>query len=306
VRFVRQLEQEHLLIERVIAAVDTMAATRPQMPLSFVIAAVQFFQTFVDGYHERKEERGLFPLLRTRAEGDHAATLATLEANHVEGRERLHDLEAGLRDPIRECADRLLAYGGFLRSHLTRETEVLAPMVDALLRPADAARIARAIASVEAGALRPGGTSMTNLADALEFAARSPSSFGPPAGSRGLVARDVMRTRTGAVRPDASLQRAHEQMTALSVREVPVVEEGALVGIVSASDLDPHRGRLEWVPVRTAMTADPVTVAPDTPVGEVARCLRDRGINGVPVVAGGAVVGMVSRHELLAAIGALP
>lgn len=304
-RFVRQLEQEHLLIERVIAAVDTMAATRPEMPLAFVIAAVQFFQTFVDGYHERKEEQGLFPLLRTRAGGDHAATLATLEANHVEGRERLHGLEAGLRDPLGECVGRLLAYGGFLRGHLTRETEVLAPMVDALLRPADGARIARAFASVEAGAARSGGT-MGSLADALEFAARAPASFGPPAGSRGLVARDVMRTRTGAVRPDASLQRAHEQMTALSVREVPVVEEGKLVGIVSASDLDPHRGRLEWVPVRTAMTADPVTVAPETPVAEVARCLRERGINGVPVVEGRTVVGMVSRHELLAAIGALP
>ena len=304
--FVRQLEQEHLLIERVIAAVDMMVATRPEMPLSFVIAAVEFFQVFVDAYHERKEEQGLFPLLRKRAEGDVAASLATLEAGHAEGRERLQYLEAGLGDTIAECARRLLAYGGFLRDHMIQETETLAPMVQALLRPADGARIARAFASVEAGALPSGGKpTMGSLADALEVASRSPPA-GAPAGSRVLLARDVMRTRTGAVSPDASLQRAHEQMTTLGVREVPIVEEGKLVGILATRDLDPHRGRLEWVPVRTAMTVDPVTVAPDTPVAEVARCLHEHGINGVPVVEGRTVLGMVSRHDLLAAIGALP
>ncbi len=303
VRFVRQLEQEHLLIERAIGSVDAMAAARAEMPLSFAIAAVEFFQLFVEAYHERKEEEGLFPLLRKRADPD-VAVLDTLAADHAEGRERLRDLGAGLRDPVATSAGRLVAYGGFLHDHLTRETEVLAPMVEALLRSGDDVRVERAFAAIEGGALPSDGTpTMSSLVAALEVASRSPAT-GAPSGQAPLLARDVMRSRTGAVRPDTSLQRALEQMTALGVREVPVVEEGALVGILSARDLEPHRGRLEWVPVRTAMSADPLTVGPDTPVTDVARRLREGGINGVPVVEGSVVLGMVSRHELLAALGA--
>jgi CBS domain-containing protein len=47
------------------------------------------------------------------------------------------------------------------------------------------------------------------------------------------------------------------------------------------------------------MTVKPTTVSPDATIGAVARALVQGAFNGVPVVAGSAFAGMVSRHDLL-------
>jgi len=112
-------------------------------------------------------------------------------------------------------------------------------------------------------------------------------------------ARDIMRTAVASVAPGDSLARAEELMKHFVVRELAVVEEGVLVGILARSDLDPHLGHFEWTPVRIAMTTQPRTIAPDATLDDVARALRAGRFNAVPVVEGGALVGMVSRHDCL-------
>jgi CBS domain-containing protein len=52
-------------------------------------------------------------------------------------------------------------------------------------------------------------------------------------------------------------------------------------------------------PVSGYMTTDLETVSPDASLDEVARKLADRRISAVPVVADGAVLGVVSRSDLL-------
>lgn len=47
------------------------------------------------------------------------------------------------------------------------------------------------------------------------------------------------------------------------------------------------------------MTPDPVTVSPDTPLSEAARLLLERHFNGLPVVEGGRLVGMVTQSDLV-------
>jgi tRNA nucleotidyltransferase (CCA-adding enzyme) len=112
-------------------------------------------------------------------------------------------------------------------------------------------------------------------------------------------ARDIMRTAVATVAPGDSLARALELMKHFAVRELAVVEEGVLVGILARSDLDPHLGHFEWTAVRIAMTAQPRAIAPDAPLDDVARALRAGSFNAVPVVEDGALVGMVSRHDCL-------
>ena len=101
------------------------------------------------------------------------------------------------------------------------------------------------------------------------------------------------------VAPADSLARAAEKMNVFAIREVPVVENDVVVGILARSDLDPHVGQLEWTPVQVAMSRPARTVGPDASIGEVARVLLDSRFNGIPVVVGNALAGMITRHDLL-------
>ncbi len=58
--------------------------------------------------------------------------------------------------------------------------------------------------------------------------------------------------------------------------------------------------------VADVMTRDVITIAPDTPVQEVAKLLYERHISGAPVVdAGGKVVGVLSEGDLMTHTAAL-
>lgn len=52
--------------------------------------------------------------------------------------------------------------------------------------------------------------------------------------------------------------------------------------------------------VKEAMTPDPITVLPETPVAEVAKIMIDKGIGGVPVVSGGGdLLGIITESDLI-------
>lgn len=108
-----------------------------------------------------------------------------------------------------------------------------------------------------------------------------------------------MRATQDTVASNDPLSRAWELMDTCGVREVAVVDDDVLVGIVTRSDLNPHLGYLEFTPVRLAMTPAPRTVAADAPAHAVARELLAGGFNAVPVVDGDALAGMITRQDLL-------
>lgn len=89
---------------------------------------------------------------------------------------------------------------------------------------------------------------------------------------------------------------AHAVMRKHNVRHLPVLEDGRLVGVVSAGDLhlietlkdvDP-----EEVLVSEAMTPSPFAVPPETPVGEVVAEMGGRKLGSTVVVKGRDVVGI--------------
>jgi CBS domain-containing protein len=49
------------------------------------------------------------------------------------------------------------------------------------------------------------------------------------------------------------------------------------------------------------MTADPMTVPPETPIEDALRTMLDRGFRHLPVVEGERIVGIVSMRDLSAA-----
>ena len=133
-----------------------------------------------------------------------------------------------------------------------------------------------------------------------------------------LRVRDCMSIDPATVAPNDSLQMVIELLRRRDIRSVPVVDNGRLIGIVTDRDIrqvapayplfrdeDEIRRYNENLTVTAAMTADPMTIAPDAPLVEAAKVLETYRISSLPVVDGQSVVGMVSVMDLLRVFVAL-
>jgi CBS domain-containing protein/gamma-glutamyl:cysteine ligase YbdK (ATP-grasp superfamily) len=117
-----------------------------------------------------------------------------------------------------------------------------------------------------------------------------------------------MSTDLFTVRPDDLVDLAASVMHWRHVRHVPVEDdEGRLVGLLSHRNLlrlvaGRGTGQLkEAVTVRDIMKADPFTVSPQMPTLEAIDLMRAHGVGCLPVVENGALVGIVTAHDFLAA-----
>lgn len=139
---------------------------------------------------------------------------------------------------------------------------------------------------------------------------------------------DVMRRSFATIKPDAGLLDAAHLLLETNQRGLPVVDQGGtLLGIISEGDFM-HRSELDvsapirtWLEellgiekdtparrrmcasqVRDVMSRDPVCVDEESAFDDVVALMDERHIAQLPVVCGGAVVGVISRVELLAAV----
>ena len=138
-----------------------------------------------------------------------------------------------------------------------------------------------------------------------------------------VTAAEVMTRQVAAVEASTPVRQVVEAILGKPYRAVPVIEGGRVVGIITGTDLVERAGlgvrlnllaRLAPAEQRRhlealggaearaadAMTPDPVCVSPGTAVPEVAAIMARRRLKRLPVVdAAGALVGMVSRYDLL-------
>jgi len=307
-RSTARLRRDHEKITGVLDAVEALTRRLRRgrdVPPATIIGALDFFAAFVDRCHRVKEEEGLLPLLRQRGMPDDSS-LARAEAEHGEARRLLSRLrQVGTRGKIdAEGTAWLETYVALLRRHMAAEEAVLFPLADRVLSSADDARLLRSFLHVERHSVGPAGLAAAfALAEAVTDACRE---IGVERANRQRDARagHAVRPKLATVAPEDSLAQALELMEAVGTRELPVVEGGVLVGILARRDLEPHRGQYEWTPVRSAMTPDPVTVDAATPIRVVVRLLLERSFNGVPVVAGGTLVGMRCSRSAAARVPA--
>jgi acetoin utilization protein AcuB len=124
--------------------------------------------------------------------------------------------------------------------------------------------------------------------------------------------RDCMTRDPTSVGPNDSLQRVVELLRRRDIRSVPVLEDGRLIGIVTDRDVrqvapayplfreeEEIRRYTENLTVTAAMTADPMTIAPDAPLVDAAKVLETYRISALPVVDGTELVGMLTVTDLL-------
>jgi len=102
---------------------------------------------------------------------------------------------------------------------------------------------------------------------------------------------------------EMSVAQAARLMKERRVGAVLVMHEGRLAGIFTERDAlfrvvaegrDPAATRLEDV-----MTANPRTITPDRPLGHALHMMHEGGFRHVPVVEGGAPLGVVSARDAL-------
>lgn len=121
--------------------------------------------------------------------------------------------------------------------------------------------------------------------------------------------RDSMTTQVQVIGPDAPAWEALGLMRRHRIRRLPVVEDGALVGIVTWTDVvrvqPPVVGGERSSPtlsvgtlVRHLMTPSPLAVGPDEPLETAAAVMRQHKIGGLPVVEAGRLVGVITESDV--------
>jgi len=117
---------------------------------------------------------------------------------------------------------------------------------------------------------------------------------------------DVMTREPETLAPSATCGEAATLMKQEDCGSIPIVDNGRLVGIVTDRDIviravatgkDP-----KTTPVSAVMSADPVTISPDSDTEEASRIMAERQIRRIPVVkdgrlAGIVVIGQLARRE---------
>lgn|SRR5512132_4380745 len=146
--------------------------------------------------------------------------------------------------------------------------------------------------------------------------AKRPVVHAPPAWLKPVYVGSIASRPVITIAADAPAREAGEVMRTEKIRHLPVLDaEGRLAGIVTDRDLrqvifDPSiRERLgaaadtlAGVLVREVMTWGVVTVHPDSDVRDAALLMHELKISALPVVENGAVVGIVTAHDLVAAL----
>jgi CBS domain-containing protein len=130
------------------------------------------------------------------------------------------------------------------------------------------------------------------------------------------------------IRPEASVEDLAKILAERRIGGLPVLDDsGALVGVVTQSDLLQRSRDLELPPalnildlhlflelpsqfkkrldkllgdrVQDVMTRNPIFIAPDTPVNQIASLMTSKKVHTLPVLEGGKLVGIVGKLDLI-------
>lgn len=146
-----------------------------------------------------------------------------------------------------------------------------------------------------------------------------------------VTAQDIMTQATITVSPEIKIAAAAKILLDHRINGLPVVDsQDRLVGIICQSDLISQQKKLplpsvftlldSFIPVNSlknmekemnkivattvaqAMTANPITVTPETSLEEIATLMVDKKLHTLPVVDQGRLVGVIGKEDVLRTI----
>ena len=143
-----------------------------------------------------------------------------------------------------------------------------------------------------------------------------------------ITAKDIMTTDVITISPETEIAQAAELLLTNRINGVPVLNDaGELVGILCQSDLiiqqknipipslftlldgfipltpskklDKEVEKIAATRAGDAMTANPVTVSPDTEIEKIAALMVEKNYHTLPVIEGDKLVGIVGKEDVL-------
>lgn len=127
-----------------------------------------------------------------------------------------------------------------------------------------------------------------------------------------LTVNDLMTAVPDTVTPETPLRTVIGIMKTGGYRQIPVLDKGQLVGIITDRDIrlimnspvvlhdrSQDEELLAHVTVESCMTPNPVTVSPEMPAYRAAEMLSMYKFGALPVVEGSTLVGIISTTDFL-------
>lgn len=126
---------------------------------------------------------------------------------------------------------------------------------------------------------------------------------------RSMLVKDHMATDLVTLHPETEILRAAQVLISCDISGAPVLDRhGRLIGMLTERDCvrvalhagyHGHPGGL----VQDYMTPEPVTVSPDDTILELAERFVNEKYRRYPVLDGGRLVGLISRRDVMRAMG---
>ena len=131
-----------------------------------------------------------------------------------------------------------------------------------------------------------------------------------------MFARDVMTSPVFVVSPHDNVAYARNLMVKHKISRVLVMDNGKLAGVLTKKDIAYRlkqqgaawrRRSVDQIAVAAIAAVDPVVVTPGTGIRGIAWLFVEKNISCVPVVEAGAVIGIVTKSDLMrsALVGSL-
>jgi hemerythrin-like domain-containing protein len=157
------LSEEHGVILRVLDTIDTAIGKAQNRQVQaeaitpgFFIEAADFIKGFADGCHHRKEEGILFKAMSANGIPVEGGPIGVMLYEHEQGRAFTRGMRsaaekwlAGDESAKAEVVKNAAGYVTLLRQHISKEDNILFPMADRVIPPADYAQVEEGFEHVE-------------------------------------------------------------------------------------------------------------------------------------------------------------
>ncbi|NPA94358.1 MAG: CBS domain-containing protein [Thermodesulfobacteria bacterium] len=118
-----------------------------------------------------------------------------------------------------------------------------------------------------------------------------------------MKVKNWMNKNVVTISPDAGLRDAIEIMHRYSIRHLPVVEDGKMLGFVTESNLRQYllTDMLNELTTSDVMIINPITIDSNASIDSAARLIHEYKIGGLPVLEKRKLVGIITITDILGA-----